>query len=189
MSVVLNKLFMCLFLLLGSFMLIGCGEEMTPNQAVDDYLQKYVTLDDDVVNQINEYVDKEDMTDEQKSKYKQILRNQYSSLTYTINDVKYDENDKDVAYVNVKLNVRDLYKVQQTTLDYYENHKNEFTDKEGNYDISKYLDYKLEQMKAATETTTHSIVIKVVKNDNDWDVSQLSSEDLQKIHGIYEYEE
>ena len=55
--------------------------------------------------------------------------------------------------------------------------------------ISKYLDYKLEQMKAATETTTHSIVIKVVKDDNDWDVSQLSSEDLQKIHGIYEYEE
>ena len=75
----MKKIVISLSLILCSFLLIACGEEMMPNQAVDDYLQKYVTLDDDVVNQINEYVDKEDMTDEQKSKYKQILRNQYSS--------------------------------------------------------------------------------------------------------------
>lgn len=185
----MKKIIISLSLMLCSFLLIACGEEMMPNQAVDDYLQKYVTLDDDVVDQINEYVDKEEMTDEQKSKYKQILRDQYSTLTYTIKNVKYDENDEDVAYVDVEINVRDLYKVQQTTLEYYENNKNEFNDKDGNYDISKYLDYKLEQMKEATETTTHNIVIKVVKNDKDWDVSQLSNDDLQKIHGIYEYGE
>lgn len=185
----MKKILMSLFLLLGSFMLIGCGEEMTPNQAVDDYLQKYVTLDDDILKQIDEFVDNEDMTNEQKSTYKKILKDQYSTMTYTVKDVEYDEEKNDVAYVTVDINVRDLYKVQQTSLEYYENHKDEFNDEDGNYDISKYLTYKLEQMKKATETTTYTIKVKVVKNDNDWDVSQLSDEDLQKIHGIYEYEE
>ena len=108
----MKKILMSLFLLLGSFMLIGCGEEMTPNQAVDDYLQKYVTLDDDILKQIDEFVDNEDMTNEQKSTYKKILKDQYSTMTYTVKDVEYDEEKNDVAYVTVDINVRDLYKVQ-----------------------------------------------------------------------------
>ena len=43
-------------------------------EAVDDYLQKYVTLDDDIVKQIDEFVDNEEMTNEQKSTYKKILK-------------------------------------------------------------------------------------------------------------------
>ena len=35
----------------------------------------------------------------------------------------------------------------------------------------------------------YKLELKVVKNDNDWDVTQLSTTDLEKIHGIYNYEE
>jgi hypothetical protein len=44
-------------------------------------------------------------------------------------------------------------------------------------------------MKNATDTRNYEIEFKVVKEDGDWDVSQLSNDDLKKIHGIYEYEE
>lgn len=182
----MKKKILSLILLLSCFLLIGCGEEMTPMQAVDDYLQRYITLDDSIMDQLNEFVNNEDLTDEQKSTYKEILRNQYSSLTYTLKDEKIDG---EIAYVTAKIQVKDLYKAQKDAVAYYEEHKDEFNDDNGVYDAAKFLNYKLLQMKEATDTKDYEIEFKVVKNDNDWDVSQLSNEDLEKIHGIYEYEE
>lgn len=182
----MKKKILSLILLLSCFLLIGCGEEMTPMQAVDDYLQKYITLDDSIMDQLNEFVNNEDLTEEQKSTYKEILRNQYSSLTYTL---KNENIDGEIAYVTAKIQVKDLYKVQKDATLYYEEHKDEFNDDNGVYDATKFLNYKLLQMKDATDTMEYEIEFKVVKNDNDWDVSQLSNEDLQKIHGIYEHEE
>ncbi len=182
----MKKKLLGLILLLSCFMLIGCGEEMTPMQAVDDYLQKYITLDDGIVDQLNEFVQKEDLTDEQEKIYKEVLRNQYSSLTYTL---KKERIEGDVAYVTADIKVKDLYKAQKESTEYYEEHKDEFNDENGIYDSVKFLNYKLLQMKEVTDTKNYEIEFKVVQNDGDWDVSQLSNEDLQKIHGIYNYEE
>ena len=65
----------------------------------------------------------------------------------------------------------------------------EFNDDKGVYDVGKYLSYKLSQMQEATDTKDYEIEFKVIKNNGDWDVSQLSDDNLKKIHGIYEYEE
>ena len=182
----MKKIIVCLVLFLSSFLLIGCGEEMTPTQAVRDYLESYVTLDDHIVNQLNEYVDNNDeLTTEQKSVYKEILRSQYSSLTY---DIQNEDIDDNVATVKVKINVKNLYKIQKETNEYYENNKDLFNDEDGVYDVAKFVDYQLDKMKAATETVDYEIELKVVKSDDDWDVTQLSTEDLEKIHGIYNYE-
>ena len=181
----MKKKLLSLILLLSCFLIIGCGKEMTPKQAVDDYLQRYITLDDSIMDQLNEFVNKEDLTDEQKLTYKEVLRNQYSSLTYTLKDEKIEG---DTAYVTAKIKVKDLYKAQMNAQEYYNEHKEEFNDDNGVYDAVKFLNYKLLQMKEATDTKEYEIEFKVVKNDNDWDVSQLSNEDLEKIHGIYEYE-
>lgn len=182
----MKKRLLCLILLFSCFILIGCGEEMTPMQAVDDYLQRYVTLDDSIMEQLDEFVSAEELTDEQKDTYKDILKRQYSSLTYTL---KSEKIDGDTAYVKADIKVKDLYKVQKESLEYYENHKEEFNDDNGVYDVGKYLSYKLSQMKEATDTKNYEIEFKVVREDGDWDVSQLSEDDLKKIHGIYEYEE
>lgn len=174
-------------LLFCSFLLIGCGEEMTPTQAVRDYLEGYVTLDDSVVNQLNEYVNtNETLSDEQRNVYKDILRKQYSSLTYDIKNEKIEDN---VAYVTVNINVKDLYKIQKETNEYYEQNKSEFNDEDGVYDVAMFIDYQLDKMKAAVDTTSYELELKVVKSDGDWDVTQLSTKDLEKIHGIYNYEE
>ena len=176
-----------LILMFGCMFLVGCGNSMTAKDAVKDYLEMYVTLDDKVTDQLNEFVDKEELTNEQKVLYKEILRKEYSSLSYTIGNVDYDG---DVAYVTTEINVIDLYKVQKDALNYYENHKDEFSDEDGNYDKDKFVNYKLEQMKMATDTISYEIEFKVINNgDNDWEVSQLSNDDLEKLHGIYNYEE
>ena len=47
----------------------------------------------------------------------------------------------------------------------------------------------MDKMKAATETIDYELELKVVKSDGDWDVTQLSTSALEKIHGIYNYEE
>lgn len=181
-----KKIFSLILICCTLLLVTGCGEKMTPSQAVDDYLQRYITLDDTIMDQLNDYVSDEDLTEEQKSVYKEVLRNQYTSLTYTI---KNEDIQDDIAYVTVNINVKDLYKVQKDSLNYYEEHKEEFNDENGVYDKVSYLTYKLNQMKNATETINYEIKIKVVENNGDWDVSQLSNEDLEKLHGIYNYEE
>ena len=143
-------------------------------------------MDSKVVDQLNEFVDKEDLDDEQKKMYKEILKKEYSTLTYEIKDETYDG---DRAYVKTKIKVMNLYKVQKDSLDYFEEHKEEFNDENGKYDKGKFLTYKLSRMKEATETITYEIEFKADKNGNNWEVVQLSNEDLEKIHGIYEYEE
>lgn len=176
-----------LLLLVGVVLMVGCGNKMTAKEAVRDYLEMYVTLDSQVIDQLNEFVDKEELSNEQKNVYKEILRKEYSSLTYTLSDSEKVEDD--ISYVNAKIKVIDLYRAQKDALDYFSNHKEEFNDDAGNYDKSKFLDYKLLKMKEATDTTSYEIRFKVVKDGNNWEVSQLSNDDLEKIHGVYNYEE
>lgn len=183
----MKKYLLFTMLFLCSFLLVGCGEEMTPTEAVRDYLESYVTLDDSVVNQLNDYVDdNEELTDNHKDVYKEILRNQYSSLTYDIVSERIEGN---IAYVDVEINVKDLYKIRKETNEYYANNQQEFNDDNGIYDAARFITFQLDKMKAAMDTVKYKIELKVVKSGDDWDVTQLSSTDLEKIHGIYNYEE
>ena len=183
----MKKILICTMLFLSSFLLIGCGEEMTPTQAVRDYMESYVTLDDSVIDQLNKYVDgNEELTNEHKVTYKEILRKQYSSLTYSILSERIEDN---VAYVEVEINVKDLHKIRKETNEYYANNKSEFNDEDGVYDVTRFITFQLDKMKAAMDTVKYKLELKVVKNGDDWDVTQLSTTDLEKIHGIYDYEE
>ena len=183
----MKKILICTMLFLSSFLLIGCGEDMTPRQAVRDYMESYVTLDDSVIDQLNKYVDdNEELTNEHKVTYKEILRKQYSSLTYDILNERVEDN---VAYVEVEINVKDLYKIRKETNEYYANNKDEFNDDNGVYDVTRFITFQLDKMKAAMDTVKYKLELKVVKNGDDWDVTQLSTTDLEKIHGIYNYEE
>lgn len=182
----MKKLLYGFIIALCSLVLMGCGKEMTAKEAVADYLENYITLDSHIVEQLDEFVDNEDLTNDQKLLYKEILKKEYSSLTYDIQNERYE---KDVAYVTTKINVIDLYNAQQEALKYYNEHIEEFNNDAGIYDKTLFMNYKLKQMKDATKTINYEIEFKVVKNGNDWDVTQLSSEDLEKIHGIYNYKE
>ena len=177
-----------LIALIAVFGLVGCtiGPANTPSKAVEEYLDRYIDNNDAVISELDEYVeDNKELNDEQKDTYKEVLKKQYSDLKYEITDEKYDG---DTAVVSVKIVVYDLYKVQKEADDYLTEHKDEFKDENGNYDSTAFVKYKLDKMKDTTDTIEYSLDINVSKTDNVWSVDQLSNDNLQKIHGIYNYE-
>ncbi len=169
-------------------LLTGCslGMSNTPSKAVETYLDRYINNDDVILAELDDYANNQtNLTDEQKETYKEVLKKQYSDLTYEIENEEYSG---DTAVVTVKISVYDLYKVQQDADTYFTDHNDEFLDADGNYDEDLYMSYRLEQMKNATDKVEYTINVNVSKVDNAWSVDQLSNEDLQKIHGIYNYE-
>lgn len=163
--------------------LTGCGD--SAKMAVEKYLDLYTSLDSEVVKDMNNIVTEENLTEKQKEKYEAIFKKQYSDLTYEITSEEYDGDE---ATIKAKIKVYDLYKVQKEASVYLANHEDEFNDENGEYDVIRYLDYKLDQMKMMTERIEYTIDFYVVKTSDGWVVSSLSNSDLEKIHGVYNYE-
>ncbi|MDE5539046.1 MAG: hypothetical protein K2J20_00995 [Bacilli bacterium] len=170
----------CLFLAVGC----GCMNDKAAD-AVEKYLNDYKGLTDDVLSSVDELVSKENLNDTQRDTYKEVIKREYKDLMYTIENEDYDG---DTAKVTVKITVYDLYKAQTNASTYLTEHQDEFLT-DGAYDANKYLDYKLEQMKNFNETVSYTIVIKTIKVDGKWQVEQPDNEVLEKIHGIYNYEQ
>lgn len=177
-----------LILVISLFIVVGCGcsKQMSAKDVVKDYLEQYRLEDEKVLEALDEYIaTNEDLSDNQRNEYKEVLKKQYKNLKYKIVNETYDGDE---AIITVNVTVFDLYKVQVDANNYLNNHQDEFLNEEGVYDKNKFLDYKLEQMKKYKETTDYTIEFHVVKNDNMWEVNKLSTDDLEKIHGIFQYE-
>ena len=70
----MRKKIFSLLIIVCMLLLTGCGEEMTPRDAVRDYLEKYITLDSSVMSQLDDYLDEEELTSEQKDIYRDVLK-------------------------------------------------------------------------------------------------------------------
>ena len=176
-----------LFLMLVSlFMVVGCScSNDKAADAVEKYLNDYKGLSDTVLKDIDDLVEGEDLTDKGKETYKEVLKRQYRDLIYTIENEDYDG---DTAKVTVKITVYDLYKAQKDASLYLSNHQDEFLT-DGEYDNNLYMEYKLEKMRNMNDTVSYNIVFYVTKTDGKWYVEQPDEEVLEKIHGVYNYEE
>lgn len=176
-------LFISLFVIVGC----SCSKQMTAKDAVKDYLEQYRLHDEKVLKALDEYIaTNQELSDNQRNEYEEVLKKQYKNLKYKITNETYDGDE---ALVTVTITVFDLYKAQTDANNYLNQHQDEFLDEDGVYDKSKFLDYKLEQMKNYKDTTDYTIEFHVVKNDDSkWEVQELSTDDLEKIHGIFQYE-
>ena len=166
----------------------GCScMNMTAKGRVEEFLDQYRNLSANVLGDLDEVVDSEtELDDSQKDKYRDILKKQYTDLNYEIVDETYDG---DTALVEVKITVYDLYKVQKEASEYLNNNSEEFSDENGSYDSKKFMDYKLDAMQKTTDTVEYTINFNLTKDDKDnWQITELSQSDLEKIHGIYNYE-
>lgn len=171
-------------LLLIVLIVVGCGNN-TAKRSVENYMKKYKTLDSEVLVDLEKTIEKENLTNEQEEKYRDILKKQYKDLVY---DIVEEEYDNEVSYVTVKIEVYDLYKAGSDAVIYLENNPQEFYNEDKLYDINKFIDYKLEKMKNTSERVTYTITLNVVKEDNKYVIEELTENDLKKIHGIYNYE-
>ena len=182
----MNRLIKLLIIVLFILVSVGCGMKPTAREAAIEYLELYRNKDKVVMEELHEYVNEEDLTDDQKEKYYDVLKKEYSTLMYEVEHEQYDGN---IAYITFKITVIDLYKAQKEAAEYFNEHQSEFDDENGIYDKKKYMDYKLDKMTEEMDTVSYTIDIKVEKEGDNWKVVQLSNENLEKIHGIYNYEE
>ncbi len=168
-------------LLLGiiTIILLSACTYNTPKSAVESFLRKYKTLDSDVLIDMENIIKEENLSSEDKDIYREVLKKQYKDLTYEIEEEEYDD---EVSYIKVKIEVYDLYKVIKDSNIYYENNMSEFND------YNAFIKYKLNKMKNTTDRVSHEIIFTVNKDNNEYIVSDLTEENLKKIHGTYNYE-
>ena len=164
--------------------LTGCGGN-SAKDAVDSYLKKYRNLDSEVLVDLEKLVEKENLTEEQKEKYRDVLKKQYKDLAYEIIEEEYDN---DISYITVKVSVYDLYQAQSDASTYLSNNPEAFYNENNEYDVNKFLDYKLDKMKDMNGKIEYTIVFTVTKENDKYVVEQPTEQTLEKIHGIYNHE-
>lgn len=184
----MKKIMSLLLIICACLLITGCGcMKKTARGSVEDFLDQYKNLSASVLEDMDDVIDQEaDLSEDQKDKYRDILKKQYTDLEYEILDENYDGNK---ATVEAKIVVYDLYKVQENATTYLTDHVEEFNDENGNYDNSKFIDYKLEKMQKNSDTVEYTIEFNLTKDESDnWQINELSKSDLEKIHGIYNYD-
>ncbi len=166
-------------------MVVGCAcQTDKASDAVKEYLTKYNNQDEKVLTGLEDIIEEEKLTETQGEKYKEVMMKQYKDLSYKITNETYNGDE---ATVTAKITVYDLYNAQKEAEEYQNNNRREFIDEDGNYDKDKFLDYKLEEMKKTTKTIEYTIDFSVVKKEGKWTLENISTEILEKIHGIYNY--
>ena len=176
-----------LIALIGAILLVtGCENDLmnTPTKRVETLLNNYVTLDKSVLSDLDETLLTETvMTQEQKDKYKDILKNQYQHLSY---EIKEETIDGDNATVEAEIEVYDYKKVIDEAEDYLANNPQEFLMENSEMtDVSKFNDYKLEQLKNAKDKVTYTLNLTLKKVDDKWQLDDLTDTEISKIHGLY----
>ncbi|MBQ2639420.1 MAG: hypothetical protein IJF92_01455 [Bacilli bacterium] len=188
----LSKILLSLSLVL---FLVGCGNMAdTPTKKVEEFLGKYQSMDSDVMAQLDKVIsDDENMSDKQKKNYRALLEKQYQNLSYKIKD---EDINGDNATVDVEIEVLDYATAQEKAKKYYNEHKDEFEDKdddslvEGTEEslekIASFIDYKIKQLQSVTDKTKYDITFNLKKENGKWKVQDLSDEDIEKLHGLYQ---
>lgn len=175
-----------IIVLVGICLLTGCDTlNNTPTKQVEMMLADYQTLNQDVLDDLDQVVEAEtSLVGEQKEDYRKLMKKHYKDLIY---DVKDEKIDGDEATVTVEIDVRDYSKILSKANTYLQEHPEKFENDKGEYDASKFMDYRLDKLKEADERVKYTMEIKLHKKDKKWILDDLTEEQEQKIHGVYQY--
>ena len=154
--------------------------EKTVEEKVEEYFEKYTSLDRDVVRKIKYSFD-DNLTSEQEKEYVSIIKNQYENLDYEITSVS---KEAYLTYVDVRINVYDLMSAKDKADSYVNLYKEEFTNK-GKFNEKKAVDYKLKALKETKEKISYSIIFTFQEKDGENYMLEVSDSDLRKISGTY----
>ena len=157
--------------------------ENTPTQKVEQFLNKYQTLDDAVINDLDTTLSMDStLNAEERKNYKEFMKKHYQDLEYEIKD---ETIDGDNATVEVAITVRDYTNATAKAEDYKSDNKEKFNDENGEYNPTLFTSYRLDELKKVTEKTTYTLNLTLIKQDGKWILNQLTDEDLNKINGLY----
>lgn len=162
----------------------ACFGNMTPSERVEEMMSRYIKNDKDIVEELDSYLERQDLSDENEERYKKIVLDEYATIQYTIKD---EQIDGDEATVEVAIEVKDLYKASNEAGKYLMDNPKEFYS-DNKYDEEKFIDYKLKLMENTKDTVEYTIYVNLKKEDGIWSIEQLDEDTLEKIHGIYDYD-
>ena len=136
----------------------GCVGAMKPREKAEEFLNRYIKNDTKLIEELDEYLNKQNLSNDQRDKYKKIILDEYATIEYVIKD-EYIEGDD--AKVEVAISVKDLYKASSDAEAYLTEHPTDFYTND-KYDKDKFTDYKLERMKTQTEKVNYNIIIDLI---------------------------
>jgi len=167
------------------FLFTGCGDMTnTPTRKVEDFLGKYQSMDSNVLSQLDDIIKEDmDMDDDQKKDYKSLMERQYQNLSYKI---KNENIDGEKAVVDTEVEVYDYRSALDKAEEYREKNKTEFQDDEKKDDLSKYIKYKIEELKKVNDKRKYTITFNLHKEDGEWILEDISDSDREKLHGLYQ---
>ena len=174
-----------LSILLIAIIFTGCScslNDYKPEDAVETFFEKYRNKDDNIITQLKDTIENEVMTDENKKEYQDLMEKQYDQLAYVIKDTNQKD---DTAVVTVDLTVLDYKSAILKAEDELKNNPEKFNDDEGKFSADKFMARKIELMKDVTDTKTETLELNLTKTAGMWNVDELSSDDIKKLHGIY----
>lgn len=167
------------------FLFTGCGDmSNTPTKKVEDFLGKYQSMDSDVLSQLDDVIKEDmDMDDDDRTEYKSLMERQYQNLSYKI---KNENINGDKATVDVEVEVYDYRNAIDKAEEYRDKNKEEFQDEDKKDDISKYIKYKIEELKKVSDKRKYTITFNLHKDDGEWVLEDITDSDREKLHGLYQ---
>ena len=173
--------------LISLIILVGCTTldiSNTPNKKVEEFLNKYQILDEEILNQLDNVIDsKTKLNDENKEEYRKLIKKQYKDMQYTIKDTTIDGDD---ATVTTQIIVKDFTKIINEAENYKKNNIKEFNENE-KYNDNLYKKYLIDKLKDAKERVTYTVEFKLHKENKKWKLNPITEEIEDKILGIYKY--
>ena len=170
-------------IILSFILFTGCGEKLnnTPTKQVEMFFMNYQTLNQKVIDDLDNVLKNDNtMTNDQKEKYKEIMKKHYKNLTY---DIKDEVVNGDTAVVTVEIEVYDYSKKKASVDEYVKNHPDEFLDDDNKFSDEKFISYRLSEF----DKVKYTLELNLTKIDDKWELNDISSIDEDKILGIYEY--
>jgi len=173
--------------ILSIIILTGCGAldiSNTPTKKVEEFLNKYQILDEEILNELDNVIDEKiNLNEENKKEYRKIIKKQYKDMQYTIKEETIDGNE---ATVTAEIIVKDFTKIINDAEVYKRQNIKEFYENEI-YNDNLYKKYLIEKLKDAKERVTYTLEFKAHKQNKKWVLDPITEEIEDKILGIYNY--
>jgi len=155
-----------------TFLFVGCSMSNTPKSLVDDLFTKYLSLDSDIDDGIENVLNEQNLTEEHRVRYRKLLETQYKNLSYEIKD---EVVDGDVATETVLIEVID-----------YKRAIGDLTFDSTLYTKESFDEEKLNRLENASDKVTYTLELTLNKDkDGNWHLSSLTNEQIKKIQGMY----
>ncbi len=165
-----------------TLILCGCSVSGGPSIKVMEYLSKFNSLDELVIQDMETTIQGENLSNDNMTIYRNVLQRQYQDLKY---DVIEETITGDSAVVVAKITVYDLFKSKQDSEKYMNEHQDEFLNIDNIFDEEGYMKYRLENMLATKDTISHNINFNLTKKDGEWVIDEIDRVTLEKLHGLY----